>query len=377
MKGVGYLARHDVRGNLDRAVATLEEATRQDPKYALAWAALGDAYWKKSRQATDTKWGALAVESIQRAIQMEPGLAIAHVKLSEILSGSGRATEAVEEARRALKIMPDNAEAFRALAGAYAAAGRMQEAEDAYLSAIRRQPADWYGHFALGLFYSRQGRDGQARTAWDNARKLTPDNELVHRNLAVLSMREGKFKEASDLIERTLKFEPGARIYSTLGVALYYQRRYGEAAAALNSAIGLNPDVYLIWGNLGTVYRHLAGREQMAGEAFRNAIELGGKVLQVTPGDYNSRANVAEYQAKLGNKASALEEIQRIPMAERAAYADRVILAYELSGERQRAVEMLLSLPTDAAVLNYIRRDPDLDAMWTDPALEALRQARN
>jgi serine/threonine-protein kinase len=376
LKGVGYLARYDVHGNVDRAVAALQEATRQDPKYALAWAALGDAYWKKTRQATDKRWGVLAMESIQRAIQLDAGLAIAHVRLSKILTEAGRTPEAVEEALKALGVAPDNADAFRALAGAYAAAGQNQEAEEAFRNAIRRQPADWYGHYALGFFYFQRGRDGEARTAWEAARKLTPDNELVHRNLAVLALREGRFKDASDMLERTLKYEPGGMIYSGLGVALYYQRRYVEAAAALNSAIGLNPEIYLIWGNLGTVCRHLPGKEQQASEAFLRAIELGGKVLLVKPGDYNARANMAEYQAKLGVKDKALAEIQQIPVAERRTYGDRLTLAYELSGERRRAVQLILSLPADAAVLNYIRRDPDLEGLWNEPELERIRQAR-
>jgi len=376
LKGVGYLARYDVRGNIDRALAAFQEAVRQDPKYALAWAGLGDAYWKKAYQATDKQWRTLAMESIQRAIQMDAGLAAPHVRLSVILAANGQAAEAVEEARKALRIAPDNADAFRALAAAFVAAGQFDDAEQAYLDAIRRQPADWTGHFTLGNFYMRQGRPAQARTAWESARKLTPDNEMVHRSLAILSANEGRFKEASDMLERTLKFEPGGRTYSTLGVTLYYQRRFAEAAAALQSAVSLDPGVYLIWGNLGTVLRHLPGQEQKATAAFAKAIELGGKVLQAKPADRNTWANMAEYHAKLGQREQALREIQQIPVADRNAYPDRLVLAYELIGERRRAVEMLLSLPANATGWNYIRRDPDLDALWADPALESLRRVR-
>ena len=370
------MARYDVRGNIERALAAFQEAVRQDPKYALAWAGLGDAYGKKAYQATDKQWRTLAMESIHRAIQIDPGLAAPHVKLSVILAANGQAAEAVEEARKALSIAPDNSEGFRALAAAFVAAGQFDDAEQAYLDAIRRQPADWTVHFTLGNFYMRQGRPAQARAAWESARKLTPDNEMVHRSLAILSANEGRFKEASDMLERTLKFEPGGRTYSTLGVTLYYQRRYAEAAAALQSAVSLDPGVYLIWGNLGTVLRHLPGQEQKATAAFAKAIELGGKVLQAKPADRNTWANMAEYHAKLGQREQALREIQQIPVADRNAYPDRLVLAYELIGERRRAIEMLLSLPANATGWNYIRRDPDLDALWADPALESLRRAK-
>ena len=40
------LERPDVAGNLARAEALLREATKRDPKFALAWARLGDTYWE-------------------------------------------------------------------------------------------------------------------------------------------------------------------------------------------------------------------------------------------------------------------------------------------------------------------------------------------
>src|SRR5207244_1345479 len=49
IEGRGYLARHDVSGNVDRAIASFTAATQQDSKYALAYCGLGEAYWRKAR----------------------------------------------------------------------------------------------------------------------------------------------------------------------------------------------------------------------------------------------------------------------------------------------------------------------------------------
>ena len=182
-------------------------------------------------------------------------------------------------------------------------------------------------------------------------------------------MREGKFRQASDMISKTLQFEPSARIYSTLGIAYYYQHRFQEAAAAVNAGIAINPGLYRSWGNLGTFYRHLPGNERQAQEAFRKAIDLANKSLEVMKSDYTTRANLAEYWAKLGDRKKAMAEIDVIPPAVRREFADRIVLAYELSGDRKRAVETVKSLAPGDPVLTFIKNDPDLESLWRDPAL--------
>ena len=368
LEGVGYLARYDQSGNIDRAIESLTRATHLDSKYALAFAALGQAHWRRAKLESNAIDAQLALDSIQKAIRLDPRSVDARVKLGEMYSESGRPKEAAEEARNALRIAPENAEAYRILGQVYSAEHQYDQAEAAYREAVRRKPADWYGQFQMGLFYFERDRDADARTAWDAARKLTPDNEIVYRNLANLDMRQGNFKQASDMISKAIQFEPSPRTYSTLAVALYYQLRYGEAAAALKAALDLDPNRYSLWGNLGTVYRHLPGSEALARAAFEKAITLASKTLAVMKTDYNTHANLAEYWAKLGNRRNALAEIDRIEQAERGPFMDRIVLAYELSGERSKAIAAVKSLSPGDTLLTYIKSDPDLESLRQDPA---------
>ncbi len=369
LKGIGYLARYDLSGNVDRAIESLKDATRLDAKYALAFAALGEAHWRKAKVESNKRESELALESIREAIRLDPRLVEARVKLGRIYGETGQTREAIEEVLAALKVSPENAEAYRVLGVTYAAAGRFSEAEAAYKEAVKRKPNDWYGNLLLGIFYFDRGRDIDARVAFEAARKLTPDNEVVYRNIANVDMREGKFRQASDMISKTLQFEPSAKTYSTLGIAYYYQRRFQEAADAVNAGITINPGLYRSWGNLGTFYRHLPGNEQRAEQAFRKAIELANKSLEVMNPDYTTRANLAEYLAKLGDGKKAMEEIDLIPAAIRRQFADRIVLAYELTGDRKRAVDTVKSLAPIDPVLTFIKNDPDLESLWRDPAL--------
>jgi serine/threonine-protein kinase len=364
LKGTGYLARYDLPGNIENAITSLTQAVRIDANYARAFAALGQAHWKKAVRESSTSEAQLALDNIQNAIRLDPVSVDARVKRGEIYSESGRPAEAISELEGVLQTAPQNAEAFRALGRAYEAAQQLKQAETAYRQAVHNQPADWYGHLLLGLFYYRQGRDTEAQKAWEDARKLTPDNEVLYRNLAGVALRQGEFRQASDMLSKALRFEPNQSTYNTLAIAYYYQRRYEEAASALKSAIDLDPNHYLSWGNLGTVLRHIPDGSEQAKDDFRQAIALANKALLVTKSDNNTHANLAEYWAKLGERDKALAEIAQIAPTARGPFVDRIILAYELTGNRSLALAALDSIGAHDPILTLIKNDPDLENLW-------------
>lgn len=375
LRGRGYLARYDVPGNVDRALESLQDAVKQDPNYALAYAALAEAYWWKAKLTNDRHWADRALEYAEKSVSMNPKLVVARVKLGEIYSDSGRVQDAIREHKQALQIAPGNAEAYRMLGLDYSAAGRYSEAEAAYLEAVKLRPTNWNGFMLLGIFYYQRGRYAEAKTAYEKALALTPDSALVTRNLAGVHMRLGQYAEASRLIQQTLEKAPSARGYNTLGIAYYYERRFQEASSALESALDIDSSIYTIWGNLGTVYRWMPGSSAKAKAAFGRAIELGGKAMRITPSDNSIHANLAEYYAKLGQKQDALAQIQAIPEGSRRPYMARIALAYELSGERKQAVETVRSLLVDASALSDIRNDPDLEKLWKDPDIQSIVRA--
>jgi len=373
LKGIGYLARYDVSGNVDHAIESLSAAVQLDPNYALAFASLGRAQWLKARIDNDAQEKEVAIKSISESIRLAPGLAEGHVSLGEIDADTGRTAEAIEEERSALRISPDNAQAYRVLGETYARSGQYDQAEAQYREAIRRQPSNWYGYLLLGLFYSSRGRIADARNEYELALKFTPNNELLYRDLSALDLKEGNFRAASDRIAKATQFEPVARTYLTLGMAYYYQRRYAEAAAALNSGIALDANLYSLWVDLGEVYLHLPGSQQKAKESFRKAITLAEKHLATVQSDDSTHANLAEYWATLGRKDKAEKEINKIPEQSRNTFADRLVPTYELLGDRHRAVQMVQSLRPDDPLLIFIKNDPDLELLWRDPALRPTR----
>src|SRR5271163_4178144 len=56
LKALGYTQRYDKPGNLDLAIAALDKAVNTDPRFALGFAQLGEAYRLKYQRDKDSKW---------------------------------------------------------------------------------------------------------------------------------------------------------------------------------------------------------------------------------------------------------------------------------------------------------------------------------
>jgi tetratricopeptide (TPR) repeat protein len=370
--GIGFLARYDLTGNVDRAIQSLTEATRLDPLYAQAFAALGYAHWRKAQTKSDPGEKQLALESIRESLRLDPNLAEGHIRLGEIYNQTGQSAEAIQEVQTALRITPGDVAAYGTLGDIYNNAKQYDLAEAAYREAVRRKPDDWFAHLQFGLFYSE--RNGTlARREYDAGLRITPDNEILHRNLAELDLLEGNFRKASDDLVNSLRFQKNVKSYSLLGATYYYQRRYTEAVDALKSALELDPNHYSALGNLGIIYQHLPGDEPIAREEMEKAIKGAEKQLEITKSNPQVHADLAEYWARLKNPQKAVAQIGLIPKASRNEVADEIVLVYVLTGNRKLAIQTLQELPRDHFLLPVIRSDPDLEDFWREPAVRQWR----
>jgi eukaryotic-like serine/threonine-protein kinase len=370
LEGRGFLARHDLPGNVDRAIASFSSATQQDPKYALAYSGLGEAYLRKASSTGDQQWTALAHQNAERSVQLDGNLAIAHSVLGSVYLDQGRQQDAIRELQRSMDLAPANAEALRKLAAIYSAQGRFDEAEALYLRSTKSRPTDWYGYLLVGVFYYGRGRYPEAEAALIQAKSLSPDNDLVRVDLGGIYRMHGRYQDAIAEYQQALKIRSTADTYAGLGGAYYYEHRFQEAVRAVEAAIDLDSNDYRYWGNLG-IYCHWApGNEQKSETALRRAIELATKLAQATKSDYSVHANLAEYRARLGDAKGALAEIEQIPVSAQGPFTTRLAIVYVLTNHRDKAIEVIRTNLKSAANLNQIKDDPDLAALWRDGKLQ-------
>lgn len=366
VEGRGFLARYDLPGNVDRAIASLSSAIRQDPKHALAYAGLAEAYWRKATLTGDKHFSTLANQNAEYAVHLDGGLAIAHTVLGYVYLDAGRQQDAIVELQRAMNLAPTNAEAPRKLAEIYKKLGRFNDAEALYATSIKSRPTDWYGYLLLGVFYYERERYPEAEAALNQAKALTPDNDLVREDLAGIYRMHGRYKESIAEYQEALRIHSSAFSYAGLGGAYFYEHRFPEAVAAVEAAIDLDANEYRYWGNLGIYCRWAPGNESKSAPALRRAIELAAKVENTTKSDYAVHANLAEYRARVGEAKAALAEIEHIPPPARGPFTTRLAIVYELTGHRDMAVNVIRSNLKSAASLNQIKDDPDLAALWRD-----------
>lgn len=375
LEGRGLLARFDVPGNTDKAIAAFQKAVAADPNYALAYAGLGEGYWRKLREDKNRVNGDLAVTNAEKAVQLDGSLAITHAILGQVYGTLGRRQEAIAHLKKAIEIAPNNAEAPRQLAPLLAEAGQVKEAEESYIQATKARPTDWYGYSLLAIFYMQQERYADAEKALHEAQTLTPDNDLIYRNLAGLFILQGRYADAEKNLEKALSLRTHPSTYAMIAGARFLGHRFQEATAAMETAIELNASDPSFWGNLGIYYSWTKGSEGKAPAAFQKAIEMTQKALEVIPDDDRAKANLAEYKARTGDARGALAELQKISPQGLKTRATNVVLVYELTGHRADAIRVVRD-ELSAATLYQIRDDPDLARLWADPALQKALASR-
>ena len=371
LKALGYTQRYDKAGNLDLAIAALNNAVKADPRFALGFAQLGDAYRLKYRLDKDKKWIDEALANCQKAQQLDDRLPAVYVTLGKIHGYTGKYDLALQEYQRALQLDPRSADAIIGLATSYDSAGRTADAEAAYRKAIALRPDSWDGYNSFGAFLDDHQRYDEAIAQYRHAIELTPDNAPVYLNLGgtYSDMGEKHYPEAEQILRKSLALEPTYGAYANLGNLYNKEQKYAEAAAATEKALQLNDKNYLVWGNLAIAYESLKDKEK-AGRARDREIALLEQAVLDTPRDaaVQSDLGLLYAQKKLREKA-----VSRIQSALALSPDDPNVLetvgeAYEDLGDRAQAMQYIEKSLQKGYALGDLKKIPDLQGLLSDPS---------
>jgi eukaryotic-like serine/threonine-protein kinase len=369
----GHLQRRG-RDDIDQAIQMFQQARTLDPKYALAYAGLGEAYWRKYRETRDTRWVAPARENCQLALKLNNQLAPVYVTLGIIEEGAGRHAEALDALQKARQLEPANPSVFSELGAVEEAMGKLDDAESKYKAAAQLRPSDWTSLNALGGFYYRRGRYQDAIPLFQSITQLAPGNSQGYTNLGATYAMAGQYESAAVSFNQSLSLRPTASAYSNLGTVYFFLGRCAEAVPLMEHASQLTPKSEQVWGNLGDAYACVSGRKGDADLAYRRAVQLGQDRLAVNANDGETLSVVALYEAKLGDKTKALQNIEK---ARHLAPGSRKVqweaaLIYELAGQRDHALESLEAAIHGGQPLDEVRGEPALRNLRADPRYQQL-----
>ena len=372
LTALGYVQRYDKPGNLDLAVAALQDAVKTDPRFALGYAELGEAYRLKHQLDQNPKWLDEAVAYCNQAAQLDDRLPAIYVTLGKLHSQSGKNDLALQEFQHALQLDPHSAEALTGIAGTYEQMGRIQDAEDEFKRAAVLRPDYWEGYNSLGIFYDRQQRYPEAIAQLKKVVQLTPDNAQAYSNLAAVYLDTSDPKlipEAQAALMKSVALSPSYPAYANLGSLYFTQGRYAESAAMTEKALAINDEDFQVWYNLLQCYRWLKVPQKEAEAAARTTRLLEG-LVQTKPQD-------PEIQSALGMLYADQKQPEKaVPHIEAAlalgAKDGRVLAdageAYENLGNRALALRYLQESLKVGETVDDLRTRPQLQTILNDPS---------
>ncbi len=375
LKALGLMQRYDKPGNLDQAVTALHDAVQTDPKFALGYASLGEAYRLKNQVDPNPRWIEQASAMLERAVQLNDHMPSSYVSLGHLHSSLAKHDLALQEFQKALAINPRDADAIRGIAGAYERMGRVQDAEESYKKAIALKPDYWDGYNSLANFYDRQSRYAEAVNQYRRVIELTPDNPAAYNNLGAeyQSMDDaGSAKQAEDAFKKSLTLSPTYAAYANLGNLYMGERRYAEAVDMTKRALKLNDGDYRVWINLLLNERWLKD-EANASQTREKAQSLLEAFLSEHPQDATAQSWLAVLQSEAHLRKKSQEHLE-------AALAispnDPLVLAnvaetYENLGDRARALDYASASLKSGFMMSDLQGRPGLEQVLSDKSFHA------
>src|SRR6516162_5852634 len=196
--------------NILKAIEYFEEAIRQDPNYALAYAGLAEAWitlpGHASARLRDVK--PKAKEAALKSLQIDDTLAEAHTALAQILFFDLDFAGAIKEFKRAIDLDPNYATAHH-----------------------------WYANGPLLAL----GRFDEAISEGERAIELDPLSPIINVNQANNYIMAGRYDEAIQQIRKALELDPEfGYAHSNLGLALELKGDLPGAIAEFRRAHQLN-----------------------------------------------------------------------------------------------------------------------------------------
>ena len=256
----GQFAKSNSRADIEESIAYFEEAIRKDATFAPAYVGLADAYDRLATVFIGVPPGEVrpkVIKAARKALELDPGLAEAHVLLADVQQQQWQWTDSEAEYRRALELNPNDAAAHRGLASWLLFQGRMDEALD---WSRRARELDPFGDSSTGLAWILlcARRYDEAIHELRSALAVRPDDATALWVLGFVLIANRQPEEAITVLERAVSItdrSPAAigllvRAYADAGrrtdalrllseLKSIKQARYVPAAAFVLAYLGL------------------------------------------------------------------------------------------------------------------------------------------
>src|SRR6188472_250415 len=387
VEGHDLLTRPDrLRADTEKSEQLFERATRLDPNFARAFAALGwvEDWMYHSFDPTPAR-KAKAQAAAEEAVRLQLDLPEAHLAVGFYHYYCERNYQsALGEFAIARKSLPNSADVYLAIGAIQRRQGKWAESTANMEKAASLSPKDAFLLVNLADNYRAADDFEHADRLFDRAIEAAPNSVSAHTGKAMLAVDlKG---DLSEIDKQLAQIQPGSGFDAegTIGKAylLMLQRKFDEAMAILKQLPGDvrsddKPKEYLE----GALYTFVNDKEH-ARSAFQRARSILEKAIQEGSDDASRHMMLGIVLAGLGEKNAAIVEGKRammlLPESRDALDGPKMTLAlaqiYAWTGENDAALELLEhSLITPAGVtVSTLKLNPIWDPLRSDARFQAL-----
>ena len=247
----------------NNAIRYYEQALKLDPNYALAYCGLADNYaYMGSVVMPEKEAIAKEKEFAQKALELDPELAEAHMSLALTLVADYDWRNGLKEFDRALELNPNLAFAYELQAWTLNGLGRFDEAIAKTRKAVELDPLNPFFQMSLSFYqyWARQYDDAivQARKTLE----MDPNSAISHVLLGLSFLKKGDTAGAIAELEKSKAPDPGAWYQGFLGYAYAISGDRAKAEEALRELEELAKRQYVSPTAFATIYLGLGQKEK-------------------------------------------------------------------------------------------------------------------
>jgi adenylate cyclase len=228
----------------NNAIHYYEQALRLDPNYALAYCGLADNYaYMGSVVMPEKEAIAKEKEFAQKALELDPELAEAHMSLALVLVADYDWRNGLKEFDRALELNPNLAFAYELQSWTLNGLGRFDEAIAKTRKAVELDPLNPFFQMSLSFYQYWAGQYDAAIAQSRKTLTMDPNSAISHVLLGLSFLKKGDTAGAIAELQKSKAPDPGAWYQGFLGYAYAVSGDRAKADQSLRELEQLPPEL--------------------------------------------------------------------------------------------------------------------------------------
>jgi tetratricopeptide (TPR) repeat protein len=242
------------RGEVDAAIANLDQAIRFDANKA--WAYGRRAYAWKTKTNLDR-----AITDLDVAIKLDPREHWFFEIRGFVWSLKGEYKRAIVDYNEAIRLAPKSPDAYRLRGLAESETNEPEHAIADFNTSLQYSPNDFnaaYAYAGRGKLLARDKNYLGAIEDFDKAIKINPNNPQFFVDRALIRTESRQYREAISDLDQAIGLKSGNAVaYASRGLVLASMQHYDLAAADLTEAIRIAPNYAGAYHTRGWVFEQL------------------------------------------------------------------------------------------------------------------------